>query len=68
MSEQDYAEALRLIRNHMQPGDTIGKMYLRVAKTLEECGTPFASTLSWEDATERLRQINRLVHDGRSHI
>ena len=32
----DYAEALRLIRKHKQPGDTIGKMFIRVAKSLEE--------------------------------
>jgi hypothetical protein len=30
-----YAEALRLIRKHMQPGDTVGKMFLRLAKELE---------------------------------
>lgn len=48
----DYAEAIRLIRRHMQPGDTVGKMFLRVAKALEECKTPFASTLSGEEVTE----------------
>jgi hypothetical protein len=31
----DYAEALRMIRKHMQPGDTVGKMFMRVAKALE---------------------------------
>jgi hypothetical protein len=31
----DYAEALRLIRKHMQPGDTLGMMFMRVAKELE---------------------------------
>lgn len=31
----DYAEALRLIRKHMQPGDTLGMMFMRVAKALE---------------------------------
>lgn len=31
----DYAEALRLIRKHQQPGDTLGMMFMRVAKTLE---------------------------------
>lgn len=36
MTDPDYAEALRLIRKHKQPGDTIGKMFLRVAKELEE--------------------------------
>jgi hypothetical protein len=60
----DYAEALRLIRKHMQPGDTIGKMFLRVAGALEQCRTPFASTLTEDEATERLRQINRLVHES----
>lgn len=35
-NEPDYAEALRLIRKHKQPGDTIGKMFMRVAKALEE--------------------------------
>lgn len=60
----DYAEALRLIRRHMQPGDTVGKMFLRVASALEKCSTPFASTLTEDEATERLRQINRIVHDS----
>ena len=31
----DYVEVLRLIRQHMQPGDTVGKMFMRVAKALE---------------------------------
>lgn len=35
MNETNYAEALRLIRKHMQPGDTVGKMFMRVAKVLE---------------------------------
>lgn len=35
MNEPDYAEALRLIREYKQPGDTIGKMFIRVAKALE---------------------------------
>lgn len=34
-NEADYAEALRLIRKHMQPGDKIGMMFVRVAKELE---------------------------------
>jgi hypothetical protein len=36
MTDPDYDEALRLIRKHKQPGDTIGKMFMRVAKALEE--------------------------------
>lgn len=32
----DLDEALRLIRQHMQPGDTLGKMFLRVARALEK--------------------------------
>lgn len=60
----DYAETLRLIRNHMQPGDTVGKMFLRLARTLEDCKTPFASTLTGDEATERLRQINRRIYDA----
>lgn len=36
MSETHYAEALRLIRKHMQPGDTLGRMFMRVAKALDE--------------------------------
>jgi hypothetical protein len=60
----DYAEALKLIRRHMRPGDTVGKMFLRVAGALEQCSTPFASTLTEDQATERLRQINRIVHDS----
>ena len=36
MTDPDYAEALRLIRKHKQPGDTVGKMFMRVAKALEE--------------------------------
>lgn len=59
----DYDEALRLIRQHMQPGDTVGQMFMRAARALEECRTPFASTLTADEAAERLRQINRLVHD-----
>jgi hypothetical protein len=35
MSDEGFSEALRLIRKHMQPGDTVGKMFLRVAKVLE---------------------------------
>lgn len=35
MSEPDYAEALRLIRKHRYPGDTIGQMFIRVARELE---------------------------------
>ena len=35
MNEPNYAEALRLIRKHKQPGDTIGKMFIRVAQALE---------------------------------
>ena len=35
MSDVDLSEALRLIRKHMQLGDTVGKMFLRVAKVLE---------------------------------
>jgi len=58
----DYAEALRLIRQCMLPGDTVGKMFLRTARALEECRTPFASTLSGDEAIERLRQINRLTY------
>ena len=34
-TKADYEEALRLIRQHMRPGDTVGKMFLRVAKALE---------------------------------
>lgn len=33
--QRDYAEALRLIRLHMQPGDTLGMMFMRVAKELD---------------------------------
>lgn len=35
--EQDelYTEALRLIRKHMLPGDTLGMMFMRVARELE---------------------------------
>lgn len=58
----DYAEALRLIRKHMKPGDTVGKMFLRVARALDDCKTPFASTLTGDEATERLRQINRITY------
>lgn len=36
----DYAEALRLIRQHMRPGDTVGKMFLRAAKELESMKKP----------------------------
>lgn len=39
MSDPDYAEALRLIRKHMQPGDTLGKMFMRVAKAMETPGS-----------------------------
>lgn len=35
MTTPDYAEALRLIRKYMQPGDTLGMMFMRVAKALE---------------------------------
>lgn len=41
----DYAEALRLIRKHMQPGDTLGQMFMRVAKELERI-TPSAPDAS----------------------
>ena len=34
--EIDYAEALRMIRKHMRPGDTLGKMFMRVARELEK--------------------------------
>lgn len=34
-AKSTYAEALRLIRKHMQPGDTVGKMFIRVAQELE---------------------------------
>lgn len=30
-----YDEALRLIRKHMLPGDTLGAMFMRVARALE---------------------------------
>jgi hypothetical protein len=33
--QADYAEALRLIRKYMQPGDRLGQMFMRVAKALE---------------------------------
>jgi hypothetical protein len=36
VSEDIYAEALRLVRKHMQPGDTVGKMFMRVAKKLDQ--------------------------------
>ncbi len=32
----DYDEALRMIRKHMKPGDTLGQMFMRVAKALED--------------------------------
>jgi hypothetical protein len=64
----DYAEALRLIRQCMQPGDTVGKMFLRAAKALEGCRTPFASTLTGDEAIERLRQINRLTYSVTSNL
>lgn len=35
MTDVDYAKALRLIRKHMQPGDTVGKMFMRLASALE---------------------------------
>lgn len=35
----DLDEALRLIRRHMQPGDTLGRMFMRVARALEQCET-----------------------------
>lgn len=38
VASPDYAEALRLIRKHQQPGDTLGMMFMRVAKTLEATG------------------------------
>lgn len=33
--QRDYAEILRLIRLHMHSGDTLGMMFMRVAKELE---------------------------------
>lgn len=32
----DLNEALHHIRTHMQPGDTLGKMFMRAARALEE--------------------------------
>ncbi|HJU06583.1 MAG TPA: hypothetical protein VJ692_15655 [Nitrospiraceae bacterium] len=72
MSDIDLAEALRLIRKHMEPGDTLGKMFLRVAKELDgelyrqalrDCQTLTPSLMAGDDAIERLKQINRHVYD-----
>lgn len=47
----DYAEVLRLIRKHMRPGDTVGMMFMRVAKDLEikeaECEALRESNETW---------------------
>jgi hypothetical protein len=53
----DYAEALRLIRKHMQPGDTLGMMFMRVAKELEAterptCPTCFRTDKEYQDGRE----------------
>ncbi|WP_291869700.1 hypothetical protein [Bradyrhizobium sp.] len=49
----DYAEALRLIRKHMHPGDTLGMMFMRVAKALEE----IPAVTDWEDVEQRSNVI-----------
>jgi len=61
----DYAEALRLIRKHMQPGDTVGMMFMRVAKALEPyvssnvaatVGEPAAWRWRWNEGSDRDRE------------
>lgn len=64
MSDPDYAEALRLIRKHKQPGDTIGKMFMRVAKALEAVETRLVP--DWEDV-EQLTNVARWCDACQTH-
>jgi hypothetical protein len=52
----DYAEALRLIRKHMQPGDTVGMMFMRVAKALEAAELPTPSVPGASTPAQRPRE------------
>ena len=64
MNEPDYAEALRLIRKHMQPGDTIGKMFMRVAKAMETEQMAKTTEELLEENNRLLAEQNRLLAEA----
>lgn len=60
-----YAEAMRLIRKHMQPGDTIGKMFMRVARELDRAKLSEAVRVPLHELQADIDYlIGRVVADG----